>query len=95
LAFDPVLAGTDTDTDTVALPPAHESVFGSPERVGDEENRQFFVAVTDAESWTDPPAWGSTVGVAVKEVIVVALAWATVVDLGTGTGLTTPVDLER
>jgi hypothetical protein len=73
----------------------HDSVFGNSETAGDEENRQFFVAVTDAESWTDPPAGGSTVGVAVKEVIVVALAWATVVDLGTGTGLTTPVDLER
>jgi hypothetical protein len=33
--------------------------------------------------------------VAVNEVIFVALALATVVDLGTGMGLVTPVDLER
>jgi hypothetical protein len=47
----------------------HDTVFGNPETVGLEENTQFFVPVTDAESSTDPPAWGSAVGVAVNEVI--------------------------
>jgi hypothetical protein len=67
LAFDPVLAGTVTDT--VALPVVHDTVFGKPDIAGDEEKTQLVVAVTEAESWTVPPAWGSVVGVAVKEVI--------------------------
>jgi hypothetical protein len=92
LAFDPPLGGTVTDT--VALPAVHETVFGSPESAGDEANTQVFVAVTEAESWTDPPAWGSTVGVAVNEVILggTALALVTVV-VGRADGLAMPGDL--
>lgn len=66
MAFDPVLAGTVTESE--ALPPVHETVFGNPETAGDEENTQFVVPVTDAESVTDPPACGSVVGVALNDV---------------------------
>jgi hypothetical protein len=62
-----VLAGTVTETE--ALPPEHETVWGSSERAGEEENTQLVVEVTEAKSCTDPPAWGRAVGVAVNEVI--------------------------
>jgi hypothetical protein len=67
LVFDPVLAGTVTDTEP--LPPVHDTVCGNPETAGTEENTQLVVPVTEAESCTDPPAWGSDVGVTEKEVI--------------------------
>jgi hypothetical protein len=46
-----------------------ETVWGNPVSAGVEENTQFFVPVTVAESCTEPPAWGSAVGVAENEVI--------------------------
>lgn len=75
-----------TVTDTEALPELHDSVWGSPEIAGVTDNTQLLAPVTEAESSTGPPVWGSELGEAVKEEILggEALGLAAAVDLGTG-----------
>jgi hypothetical protein len=61
-----------------ALPELQVTVFGSPERAGVEEKAQVDTPVTNADSVTGPPAWGSVGGLAVNEVIAGAGGPATV-----------------
>jgi hypothetical protein len=72
----PALAVTATVAE--ALPELQVTVFGSPETAGVEEKAQLVTPVTDADSVTEPPAWGSVGGVAVNEVITGAGGPATV-----------------
>jgi hypothetical protein len=52
-----------------ALPELQLTVFGNPGSAGVEENSQVVNPITEAESVTEPPAWGSVGGVAVNEVM--------------------------
>lgn len=57
-----------TATTVEALPELQVTVLGRPESAGVDEKAQVLTPVTDAESVTEPPVWGSVGGLAVNEV---------------------------